>query len=84
MVLKRLQSEAMPKLSPISARKLIAILEKLGFEKVHQNGSHVRLRHPDGRRTTVPLHAGEKIGVGLLRKILRDVNITRNELEKLK
>lgn len=74
----------MSKLSPISSKELIRILRKQGFEQVHQKGSHVRLKHRDGRRTTVPVHAGEKIGVGLLRKILRDINLTRNEFEKLR
>lgn len=74
----------MPKLSPISGRELIRILERLGFKKVHQKGSHARMKHSDGRRTTVPLHAGEKIGVGLLLKILRDCNISRAKFEKLK
>lgn len=73
----------MPKLSPISARELIRIFQKQGFQIVHQKGSHVRLRHPDGRRTTIPMHSGESVGVGLLRKILRDVNISRDEFEKL-
>ena len=35
----------MPKLSPIRARELIVILEKLDFEKVHQKGNHVRMKH---------------------------------------
>ena len=74
----------MPKLSPISAKALIKLLEKQGFEVVHQEGSHVRLKHADGRRTTVPMHSGENVGVGLLRKILRDTNISRDEFEKLK
>lgn len=74
----------MLKLSPISAKELIKILEKQGFEVVHQKGSHVRLKHPDGRRTTVPMHSGENIGVGLLRKILRDVNLSRDEFKKIK
>lgn len=74
----------MPKLSSMKSRELVAILQKEGFEKVHQKGSHVRMKHPDGRRTTIPVHAGEKIGVGLLRKILRDVNLSRGEFEKLK
>lgn len=74
----------MPKLSPIRGKELISILEKQGFKKVHQKGSHVRLEHTDGRKTTIPLHTGENVGVGLLRKILRDVNIPRHEFEKLK
>ena len=74
----------MPKLSPIRAQKLISILQKQGFEKVHQKGSHLRLKHPDGRKTTIPVHSGEKVGVGLLRKILRDTNIERVQFEKLR
>lgn len=74
----------MPKLSPIRGKELVAILEKQGFKRVHQKGSHVRLAHLDGRKTTVPLHSGENVGVGLLRKILRDANISRDEFEKLR
>lgn len=74
----------MPKLSPIRGKDLISILEKQGFRKVHQKGSHVRMENPDGRKTSVPVHSGEKIGVGLLRKILRDSNLSRNEFEKLR
>lgn len=74
----------MPKLSPINAAKLIKILSKQGFIKIRQSGSHVRLEHPDGRKTSIPVHSGENVGVGLLRKILRDVNISRDEFEKLK
>lgn len=74
----------MPKLSPINAKDLIKILEKLGFEVIHQKGSHARLEHNDGRKTTIPIHSGEKVGVGLLRKIMRDTNISRNEFERLK
>ena len=73
----------MPKLSPISARKLIQLLQKLGFEVSHQKGSHIRMVHEDGRKTTVPFHTGEKVGVGLLRKILRDVNLSRKEFEEI-
>lgn len=73
----------MPKLSPINASKLIRILKKLGFEQTRQKGSHVRMENIDGRKTTIPVHAGENIGVGLLRKILRDTNISRSEFEKL-
>lgn len=74
----------MPKLSPIRGRELITILEKLGFKNIHQKGSHVRMKHVDERRTTIPLHAGEKVGIGLLRKILRDVSLSRNEFDKLR
>ena len=39
------------------------------------------LQHPDGRRTVVPVHAGETIGPGLLNAILKDTELTIDELE---
>lgn len=74
----------MPRLSPIRGRDLVAILKKLGFKDVWQKGSHLRLVHTDGRKTTVPIHSGETIGRGLLRKILRDINLTPEEFRKLR
>lgn len=59
-------------------------LEKLGFSCTRKSkGSHFRYKHPDGRKTTVPVHKGKDIGRGLLRKILRDVDISIEELNKL-
>lgn len=74
----------MPKLSPISARELIKILQKQGFLQTRQEGSHARFVHQDGRRTTIPIHSGEKIGIGLLRKIMRDTGISRGDFENLR
>lgn len=69
----------MPQLPIVSSRELIAALEKAGFESVRQKGSHLRLRHPDGRTVTIPVHPGQDIGRGLLRKILRDAELTRDQ-----
>ncbi|MCX5964721.1 MAG: hypothetical protein NT070_16750 [Cyanobacteria bacterium] len=41
------------------------------------------LIHPDGRRTVVPVHAGETIGSGLVLQILRDCQITKDEFKEL-
>jgi len=55
--------------------------EGLGFRLLRKSkGSHWQFTHPDGRRTTVPVHAGREIGPGLLRKILRDIGLTPQEL----
>ena len=51
----------MPKLPVVKARELIKTLNKLGFYKYHQAGSHIQLKHPDGRRTTVPNHPNKEI-----------------------
>jgi predicted RNA binding protein YcfA (HicA-like mRNA interferase family) len=64
-------------------RELIKALERIGFVVVRIRGSHHRLKHPDGRITTVPVHAGEEIGEKLLKSILRQCEMTVEELEKL-
>lgn len=73
----------MPPLPIVSGEALIRALRRAGFEVSRQKGSHVRLRHPDGRVTTVPVHAGQTIGRGLLRKILRDVDLSVEALLEL-
>jgi len=57
-----------------------ARLERLGFREVRQRGSHKQYRHPDGRATTVPFHAGRDISPTLLRLIARDIGLTVEEL----
>jgi Predicted periplasmic or secreted lipoprotein len=47
------------KLLALTGKQIVEILKKAGFEEVRQKGSHVFLKHPDGRRTVVPVHAGE-------------------------
>jgi predicted RNA binding protein YcfA (HicA-like mRNA interferase family) len=47
---------------------------------VRSKGSHAFLKHPDGRVTVVPVHSGETIGPGLLRAILRDVEMSVDDL----
>jgi predicted RNA binding protein YcfA (HicA-like mRNA interferase family) len=71
------------KLPRLKGKELIAALKRAGFEVVRVKGSHHFLMSQDGRRTVVPAHSGEDIGVGLLAKILRDVEMTADELRKL-
>lgn len=59
--------------------EIIAALSKRGFSVLRVKGSHHFLRHEDGRTTVVPVHAGETIGPGLLKKILRDCGLTASE-----
>jgi predicted RNA binding protein YcfA (HicA-like mRNA interferase family) len=67
----------------ITAARLVKVLNRLGFERVRQRGSHAFYRHADGRSTVVPMHAGEDIRRGLLRAILRDLDLSPEEFEKL-
>lgn len=45
---------------PYSAREVLAKLQRAGFEIKRQSGSHVVLRHPDGRQTYVAKHKGTR------------------------
>ena len=70
----------MPPLPRVTGREIVRALEALGWVVVAQKGSHAQLRHPTrGGRVTVPLHAGETIGPGLLRSILAQAGITADE-----
>lgn len=73
----------MTRLPQLSGKEVISALQKAGFEVVRIRGSHHRLRHADGRVTTVPVHSGETIGPGLMASILRDVEMTRTEFSLL-
>ncbi len=66
----------------VTGKQLIGVLKKLGFVELRSRGSHSYLRHPDGRATVVPVHAGETVGPGLLSKILRDAEISKAELSE--
>ena len=56
----------------MTARQLLRILRRHGCIEVRRRGSHVIVRC-DGCRTVVPVHAGEDLGVGLMRAIERQL-----------
>ncbi|HET9136463.1 MAG TPA: type II toxin-antitoxin system HicA family toxin [Candidatus Kapabacteria bacterium] len=64
-------------------RTVEKLLLYLGFNPTRQKGSHVFFRHPDGRTTTVPHHKGRDITRPLLREILREIEISPDQLEEL-
>ena len=68
----------------IPARELLRALRTLGFQEVRSHGSHHRFAHPDGRKTTVPVHAGRDLPRGLLRKVVtQDIGMTMEEFVAL-
>ncbi len=71
----------MPRRKRITGKELIRALKKAGFQVIRVQGSHHRLRHADGRITTVPVHAGETIGPGLLAQILHDCDLAHDQLD---
>ena len=71
------------KLPLLDAKELIKILNRMGFEMIRQKGSHIYLKHKDGRCTVVPMHAGREIGRGLLKRILNEIDISREKFLEL-
>ena len=73
----------MTRLPSLNGEQIVKALGKAGFQVFRQRGSHVYLKHPDGRATVVPAHKGESVGRGLLRKIIQDADLGREEFLKL-
>lgn len=74
----------MPSLTQVKSKEIVRIAIKLGFEFRDQSGSHAVYIHTDGRRTTIPIHPTQTIGIGLITKIIKkDLQITKNEFIKL-
>ena len=74
----------MTRITVIPSKKMVAILLRLGFEFDRQRGSHAYYKHPDGRAVIVPMHAGEDLGKGLIREILRSIDLSVEEYERLR
>lgn len=70
----------MPPVPSVPGRKVVRALERHGFVVDRIRGSHHVLVHPDGRSTTVPVHAGRDVPRGTLRGVLRDVGMTAADL----
>ena len=68
------------RLPRITGKQLLAALEALGFEVVRVRGSHHFMRDRHGHTTIIPVHSRETIGPGLIGKILRDCEVTRQQL----
>ena len=71
----------MPHLPVLSSKKLIKVLEKLGYRQIRQRGSHIRLLCERKEPLSVP--DTKTLGRGLLRKIMRDAEISPSDLERL-
>ena len=74
----------MPRLPMISGKGMCKLLEKIGFSKIHQVGSHIRFIHVNGRKTVVPVHGAEELGVGVLKEILKQAGLSRRDYEILR
>ena len=64
-----------------SGADAVRAFQKIGYEVDHQTGSHVILRHPSGRRLTVPNHL--ELAKGTLRALIRDAGVTKVQFAEL-
>ncbi|HLD38312.1 MAG TPA: type II toxin-antitoxin system HicA family toxin [Candidatus Nanoarchaeia archaeon] len=71
----------MPKLPIISGQTAVRAFMKIGYQIIRQRGSHIRLHHKTRKPLTIPNH--KILGKGLIRKLLRDAQISIEEFIKL-
>jgi len=72
----------MPKLAPVSYRDLVNRLHRLGFEGPYEGGKHPVMAR-GSLRIRVPNPHGHDIGVDLLKRVLRQADISRQEWESV-
>ena len=73
----------MTRMPRLTGERVIQSLQRAGFEVARRRGSHVMLKHPDGRSTVVPVHAGEIVGAGLMWKIQHDMGVDRESFIRM-
>jgi len=61
------------KLPLLSGREVLKALERLGFTEVHRKGSHIKMKHADGRTIVFPYH--DEVDRYTLKGALRDASI---------
>lgn len=70
----------MPKLPAIKSKNLVKALKLIGFTEHRQKStSHLVMKNKDGRRTVIPI-SNKEIPKGTLLAILKDIQITKEEL----
>ncbi len=73
----------MPRITPIDPYRLIKILAKIGFKPIRQKGSHIILMSEQRIRIVIPVHPGKKIKPSLIRVIIKEAGLMRDEYFEL-
>jgi predicted RNA binding protein YcfA (HicA-like mRNA interferase family) len=68
------------KLPLLSGREVLAALNRIGFKEVHRKGSHIKMKHPDGRKIVFPYH--DEVDRFTLKGALQDAEIEIREFLK--
>jgi predicted RNA binding protein YcfA (HicA-like mRNA interferase family) len=64
-----------------TVRKLVRFLERHGYHRVRQSGSHLTLEHPERRPLFIPVHRGD-LPKGLFLRILKDAGFTLEDFRR--
>ncbi len=72
----------MPKLPRPSGKEMVRFLEVQGFRVVRIRSSHHFMERGD-QHTSVPVHSNRTLKIGTLRGILRDIDMSPDEFERL-
>ncbi len=73
----------MPRQPRVTSAQIMGVIEKVGFEKTRSSGSHIIFKNSAGRRVTLPSHAGKIIHPKTLSSILRDAELSIEQLLEL-
>jgi predicted RNA binding protein YcfA (HicA-like mRNA interferase family) len=73
-------SEKLPRLT---ATDIIKVLEKAGFSLSRQSGSHKIYKNNSGKRVTVPYHSGDILHPKVLKSIMKDADLSIEDLKRL-
>ena len=68
------------KLPLLSGREVLSALKRMGFREIHRKGSHVKMKHPDGRKVVFPYH--DEVDRYTLKGTLKDAEIEIEEFIK--
>ena len=71
------------KLPRVTARKVIGVLERLGFVLVRQSGSHAIYKNAAGIRITVPVHSKKILHPKVLKGVLKDTGLSVDDFRQL-
>ena len=67
----------------MTAREIIAVLERVGFVLARQSGSHKIYKNANGNRATVPFHGAKILHPKVLKRIINDADLDIEKLKKL-
>lgn len=70
------------RLPSYTPKQLLRIFRQAGFQVDHQTGSHIVLRHLDGRRAVIPFHTRD-LKRGTLLGIIKQAGYTVEEFLRI-